>query len=268
RHLDRIERRQHRWRGLVGLVGVPVVIRGRGISDGRIAVRVEVRHHMRDAVALAVRAPGFRGLDLAEIGREIELLLPAQALVGKDEHVMRQKRRDDRVLHLPRQGLRQVDAGEPCTKRRRELDRMLAVAPTPILPRKRGREPSGPRGSPRNRRVSPRNLVTGNAFASIASCASCWRMWLSRKAGSCRFGNCFANSSNRAICAAWSRPPAPPRSNIKVVVVTFHPSFSGPTRFCFGTTTSSKNTSLKCRWPLSSTKGRTSMPGVFISTSR
>src|SRR5947199_11002 len=79
-------------------------------------------------------------------------------------------------------------------------------------------EPSGPGGSPRSRRVSPRSRVTCSALASIASCANCWRMWLSRNAGSCRFGNCFASSRRRAICAACWRPAAPPRSSIKVWV--------------------------------------------------
>src|SRR5215469_6014487 len=93
-------------------------------------------------------------------------------------------------------------------------------------------------------------------------------MWLSFQAGSCRLGNCLASSVRRAICAAWSRPPAPLRSNINVVIATFQPSFSGPTRFSLGTATSAKNTALKWRWPLSSTSGRTVIPGVFMSTSR
>ncbi len=88
-------------------------------------------------------------------------------------------------------------------------------------------EPSGPGGSPRNRRVSPRNRVTCNALTSIASWASCWRIWLSFQAGSWRLGNCLASSVRRAIWAAWSRPPAPLRSNIRVVIATFQPSFSG-----------------------------------------
>jgi len=78
----------------------------------------------------------------------------------------------------------------------------------------------------------------------------------------------LASSTRRAICAAWSRPPAPPRSNISVVVVTFQPSFILPTRFSLGTATSSKNTSLKWRWPFNSTSGRTVTPGVFMSTRR
>ena len=58
------------------------------------------------------------------------------------------------------------------------------------------------------------------------------------------------------------------RSNASVVTVTLQPSFNGPTRLALGTGTSTKNTSLKWRWPFNRTSGRTVMPGVFISTSR
>jgi hypothetical protein len=44
------------------------------------------------------------------------------------------------------------------------------------------------------------------------------------------------------------------------------PSFSAPTRQSSGTSTSSKNTSLNISWPVSSRNGRTSMPGVRMSS--
>ncbi len=59
------------------------------------------------------------GLDLAEIRGECELLFPRQPLLGKDDDVMREKRRDDRILQLRRQRLREVNAGDPDTARRR-----------------------------------------------------------------------------------------------------------------------------------------------------
>ncbi len=46
------------------------------------------------------------------------------------------------------------------------------------------------------------------------------------------------------------------------------PPLTSPTRFSFGTRTSEKNTSQKCEMPLISSIGRTSIPGVFMSTSR
>ena len=98
RHLDRAEHRQHRRRGVVRLVGVPVVIGGFRDPDCRLAVGIEVRHHMRDVVPLAFATMRAMHLDFAEICREGELPLPAQQLLREDDDVMREKRRDDRIL--------------------------------------------------------------------------------------------------------------------------------------------------------------------------
>jgi hypothetical protein len=56
------------------------------------------------------------------------------------------------------------------------------------------------------------------------------------------------------------RAPVEWRSYISVVVDTVQPWSSGPSSAAFGTTTSSKKTSLKWRCPVSSTSGRTVMP--------
>src|SRR5262245_2278105 len=55
---------------------------------------------------------------------------------------------------------------------------------------------------------------------------------------------------------------------MSVVVETFHPWLTGPSRFALGTTTSVKKTSLKWWCPVIRTSGRTVMPGVVIGTSR
>src|SRR5215467_11294801 len=55
---------------------------------------------------------------------------------------------------------------------------------------------------------------------------------------------------------------------MSVVVETFHPWLTGPSRFAFGTTTSVKKTSLKWWCPVIRTRGRTVMPGVVIGTRR
>ncbi len=65
-----------------------------------------------------------------------------------------------------------------------------------------------------------------------------------------------------------SLPALPERSNIKVVMATCQPWFFSPTRFFFGTRTSSKKTSLKPRPPVICTSGRTVMPGLRMSTNR
>src|SRR5439155_959655 len=62
--------------------------------------------------------------------------------------------------------------------------------------------------------------------------------------------------------------PRPTRSNWSVVIATCQPSFSRPTRFAFGTRTSSKNTSLNSASPVICTSGRTVIPGLRMSTSR
>ena len=51
-----------------------------------------------------------------------------------------------------------------------------------------------------------------------------------------------------------------------VVLVTFHPSLTVPTTLAAGMRTSLKNTSLKWATPCACTSGRTSMPGVRMST--
>ena len=63
---------------------------------------------MRDAVSLALATMRAMGLDLAEIRREGELLLPRQRLIRKDDDVMGEKGLDHRILRLRRQRLRQI----------------------------------------------------------------------------------------------------------------------------------------------------------------
>ncbi len=74
---------------------------------------------MRDAVSLVLAAMHPVGLDLAEIRGECELLFARQRLCRKDDDVMREKCRDDRIPQLRRQRLREVYAGDPDTARRR-----------------------------------------------------------------------------------------------------------------------------------------------------
>ncbi len=58
---------------------------------------------MRDAIALAFAAMRAMHLDLAEIRRKGELLLPRQPLVRKDDDMVGEKGIDDRVLQFRRQ---------------------------------------------------------------------------------------------------------------------------------------------------------------------
>ncbi len=65
-----------------------------------------------------------------------------------------------------------------------------------------------------------------------------------------------------------NEPPISARSCFNVERLTTQPLPRGPTRFCFGTRTLSKKTSLKSDSPVIWRSGRTSMPGVFMSISR
>ena len=65
-----------------------------------------------------------------------------------------------------------------------------------------------------------------------------------------------------------AEPLSAERSKSIVAIPTYQPRFSSPTRFCTGTRTSSKKTSLKPCPPSMLISGRTVMPGVFMSTSR
>ena len=63
RHLDRIEQRQRRRRRPVRLVGMPMAIRRRRNSHRRVAIGVEVRHHMRDIPPLRLATIAAMRLD-------------------------------------------------------------------------------------------------------------------------------------------------------------------------------------------------------------
>ena len=65
-----------------------------------------------------------------------------------------------------------------------------------------------------------------------------------------------------------TRPPLPiiARSFDSIVFATRQPSLTGPSRHASGIATSVKNTSLKCAIPLIWRSGRTSMPGVCMSS--
>src|SRR5262245_50616672 len=119
-----------------------MVVGGARDAVARLAVGVEVRHHMRDIIALALGARATRAmhLDLAEIRGEQELLLARERLVGKDDDMMREERCVDRRRVGRRQRLREVDAAELDTARRRQPLADLWDAPTPTLARMRGSE--------------------------------------------------------------------------------------------------------------------------------
>ena len=73
----------------------------------------------------------------------------------------------------------------------------------------------------------------------------------------------FASSTSSRHCISTPRSPPPPeRSNISVVIATCQPWFFSPTRFFFGTRTSSKKTSLKPLLPVICTSGRDRHPGA------
>ena len=73
----------------------------------------------------------------------------------------------------------------------------------------------------------------------------------------------FTSSSD---CMEKPTPAMPVRSWVSRNLAMVQPLFSSPTRFSAGTRTSVKNTSFTS-WPPSIRRiGRTSMPGVFIST--
>src|SRR4030095_14795140 len=129
-------------------------------------------------------------------------------------------------------------------------------------------EPSGPGGSPRSCRVRLRMRVERWHCASITSWAKRWRISGLSHAGRPSSGTLPARARSRASCSSCPRPPPPLRSYISVVIAGFQPSFCLPMRLALGTGTSTKNTSLKCRCPFSSTSGRTVMPGVRIFTRR
>ena len=90
-----------------------------------------------------------------------------------------------------------------------------------------------------------RSRVSLSASESMASWASRWRIHGCSHAGRPSIGTRRASAISRAIWAVWLRPPAEWRSYISVVVETFQPWLTGPSRFAFGTTTSVKKTSLK-----------------------
>ena len=58
----------------------------------------------------------------------------------------------------------------------------------------------------------------------------------------------------------------PERSKSSVVVATYQPRFSSPSRSFFGTRTLSKNTSLKLGVSAMFVSGRTVTPGDFMSS--
>ena len=102
----------------------------------------------------------------------------------------------------------------------------------------------------------------------MTSCAQRWRTSGLSHAGA---------PSTRQLAREGAQPPdlivvAAPAARLALVHEGGHghaPALvDRPTRFSLGTATSTKNTSLKCRWPFMSTSGRTVMPGVFMSTSR
>ena len=62
--------------------------------------------------------------------------------------------------------------------------------------------------------------------------------------------------------------PSSRRSYLSVTLATCQPSPRPMTIWSTGTRTSVKNISLKVARPVMVTSGRTSMPGVFIGTSR
>ena len=76
--------------------------------------------------------------------------------------------------------------------------------------------------------------------------------------------------SMRPLTVASSRhtpsTQSPARSCASDPCVMRQPSLSSPTRFSAGTSTSVKNTSAKLAAPLMCRSGRTSMPGVSMST--
>src|SRR6516162_7477544 len=80
-----------------GFVGVPAIVadQRRRPVDG-IAVLVEIGDHMGDVTALAARLP--RRLDLAEIAREVVLLLAGQRLAGEHDHMVIAKRCENPLL--------------------------------------------------------------------------------------------------------------------------------------------------------------------------
>src|SRR5262249_38049914 len=101
-HLHRAQHRQHRWRGVIRLVCMPMVIGGFRGAEHRIAIGVEVRHDMRDIVALGLAAMRAVHLDLAEMGGECKLLLAGQEVAREKDDVMREKGAPDRALHFGR----------------------------------------------------------------------------------------------------------------------------------------------------------------------
>ena len=58
------------------------------------------------------------------------------------------------------------------------------------------------------------------------------------------------------------------RSLVSVVMVTPHPPLTGPTTLSTGMRTSVRKTSLKWDAPVACRNGRTSMPGVVMSTKK
>jgi hypothetical protein len=96
RQFDRVQHCHQRRHRMVRLVAVPEIIAALFERRGRIAVGAKIGHRMDDRV-VRVRMPRDMVLDLAEMQREIVLLLLGQRLVAHhDDAVLQQGPADQR----------------------------------------------------------------------------------------------------------------------------------------------------------------------------
>ena len=93
--------------------------------------------------------------------------------------------------------------------------------------------------------------------------ASSWRI-----TGSRSVPVCWASFTSSLKRVRAFDPPIRARSLDKVVMIGPQPVLTPPKMFSWGIRTSDKKTSLKWAAPVICTSGRTSMPGVFMSTKK
>ena len=77
-----------------------------------------------------------------------------------------------------------------------------------------------------------------------------------------------ASSTARSVLWPSRVEPIATRSLASVVRASLQPSSTSPTTSSSGTNTSSRKTSLNSAWPVISRSGRTSMPSLFLMSTR